>query len=527
MLYAQRKAKTNTSGSVVIISGRYYNYESKIDSVNIDLWDNLFTADKSQFIPHRSYRVPLKNGRFTFKLDSVYKLSYFSLSDFNDKWGNAFPYLKFYLIGPGDNINIAITNVKPSIAEYIETDKGDSTCVNCKTILFAGKGSEKNNCRYSLDTASANAWKFYNKEETAQYYKTLKIYQDQGAELPIPTLSQESNRLQKRIDYILKTPFNILYNFKSKLSNETYGIVEANLIGKVMNDLYAKPMSIRTSMATSGLEKDNYKNLYKEKYQIKSSGIIQNNASNSVFYLDYILTRSKLETLLLGNNNEEKKRQVNLPLVEKVYNYLKFNYTGQLKEKLLTAFVYNNISYINDDSPILSDCLYTVKNDQYLDILNLSISNNQIGKTAYNFSLPDRNDRMINLSDYKGKVVFIDFWFTGCQGCIEYFKNVLSKVEEAYSSNENVVFISISLDANKDIWNKGVTSNFYTSTKIINLYKANSSQVIKQYSIVAYPHPLLIDKEGKIFSNSENDLRAKGVNGLTQKIKEALELKSK
>src|SRR5260370_19085703 len=41
----------------------------------------------------------------------------------------------------------------------------------------------------------------------------------------------------------------------------------------------------------------------------------------------------------------------------------------------------------------------------------------QIGQPAPDFTLPDSNGSPIKLSDYKGKVVLLDFWATWCKGC--------------------------------------------------------------------------------------------------------------
>ena len=42
-----------------------------------------------------------------------------------------------------------------------------------------------------------------------------------------------------------------------------------------------------------------------------------------------------------------------------------------------------------------------------------------VGKVAPDFQLPDLNDKQLRLSDYRGKVVFLNFWATWCKPCRE------------------------------------------------------------------------------------------------------------
>src|SRR5574340_310830 len=42
-----------------------------------------------------------------------------------------------------------------------------------------------------------------------------------------------------------------------------------------------------------------------------------------------------------------------------------------------------------------------------------------VGKEAPDFQLPDLNDNQLRLSDYRGKVVFLNFWATWCKPCRE------------------------------------------------------------------------------------------------------------
>ena len=118
-----------------------------------------------------------------------------------------------------------------------------------------------------------------------------------------------------------------------------------------------------------------------------------------------------------------------------------------------------------------------------------------IGKSAYNFSLPDSTGRMVSLKDFKGKVIFIDVWATWCGPCREQIP-FLKEIESEYSDNKDIIFVGISLDRQQD------------RQKWINMIKKEKLQGVqllddmgksfgKKYQISAIPRFLLVSKEGK------------------------------
>lgn len=64
-------------------------------------------------------------------------------------------------------------------------------------------------------------------------------------------------------------------------------------------------------------------------------------------------------------------------------------------------------------------------------------------KAEYNFKLRDENGKVISLSDFEGKHIFMNFWATWCPPCIA----EMPSINEAYNEmNEDVVFVMISTD---------------------------------------------------------------------------------
>jgi thiol-disulfide isomerase/thioredoxin len=63
---------------------------------------------------------------------------------------------------------------------------------------------------------------------------------------------------------------------------------------------------------------------------------------------------------------------------------------------------------------------------------------------APDFVLPAVDGAMVRLSDYKGKVIIIDFWTTWCAPCQEQVP-ILTKLHKSYSE-KGLVILGISLD---------------------------------------------------------------------------------
>lgn len=143
---------------------------------------------------------------------------------------------------------------------------------------------------------------------------------------------------------------------------------------------------------------------------------------------------------------------------------------------------------------------------KYKEVLTTLYNMKKMGNVAYDFALPDERGKIHQLSDYKGKFVFIDFWFTGCGACSQYYLSHLSKLEEHFQQHENVVFLSISTDRNRSQWLKSVDSGYYTSDNspnVINLYTDGygiSHPVILENGITGYPTLLFLGDDGRILS---------------------------
>lgn len=218
-------------------------------------------------------------------------------------------------------------------------------------------------------------------------------------------------------------------------------------------------------------------------------------ANEASYFTDFLFRKEKMEYEIEFNKDGFNKTGAN-----RLLDRISYGYKGLTREKLLiTAMIDLPKSYNDADTYLEQMNSLISKHSPYQGILEqirLAFTPNT---KAYNFSLLDSNGRSNRLSDFKGKVVLIDFWFTGCRGCA-ILNKMMTPVFDHFKSNKKVVFISVSIDPNREIWLKSLKEEVYTHTNSINLLSDKDKQLIKYYNITTYPTLLLINSVGKLIT---------------------------
>jgi len=130
---------------------------------------------------------------------------------------------------------------------------------------------------------------------------------------------------------------------------------------------------------------------------------------------------------------------------------------------------------------------------------------------APEFQLRDPAGKKVNLKQYRGKIVLLDFWATWCHGCKEEIP-WFADFERKYSA-KGLRVIGVSLDG--DGWK--VVRPFLAGADIPYRIVLGDDAVAKQYGIENMPDTFLIDRRGKIAAsytgmvdraNVEDNIRA-------------------
>jgi peroxiredoxin len=112
---------------------------------------------------------------------------------------------------------------------------------------------------------------------------------------------------------------------------------------------------------------------------------------------------------------------------------------------------------------------------------------------APDFTLKDATGSNIRLSDYKGKVVLLNFWATWCGPC----KAEIPWFTEFERTHREQGFAVIGVSMDEDGWN--AVKPFIDANKINYRISIGDEAVIKEYGgVESLPETLLIDREGKI-----------------------------
>lgn len=154
------------------------------------------------------------------------------------------------------------------------------------------------------------------------------------------------------------------------------------------------------------------------------------------------------------------------------------------------------------------------------NIINPSINSEDELKTLsendLNWILYDLEGEILNLSDFKDKVIFINVWATWCPPCVGEMPGI-QKLYDKYKNNQNIKFFLIS---NENIENvkKFIKKKNYTFPVYIS--ETNSPDAFKTSSI---PATFLISKNNKIIINETGALKWSGekmINVVEKLIKE-------
>jgi len=140
---------------------------------------------------------------------------------------------------------------------------------------------------------------------------------------------------------------------------------------------------------------------------------------------------------------------------------------------------------------------------------------NADAKQPMQYVISGMNGEKLDLATLKGKVVVFDFWATWCGPCRAQ-QPLYEEVKARFKDDNNVVFLNVSTDENREIVKPFLDANKWKKTVY---FEDGLSALLRVTSI---PTTMIVSRRGEIASRMNGYVPEKFVETLTARIREAL-----
>lgn len=258
-------------------------------------------------------------------------------------------------------------------------------------------------------------------------------------------------------------------------------------------------------------------------YKRESEDAFKTSSNYRDFLFNYIRSNKPLNSWdALGNETELRQKVLPFtPVWDTYYAGLSSFSIKEIRDWFITKsimFGFDHYSFEESDA-VYHDFLTKDKAPYFVDTLKnfyAVVQRVKPGLSAPAFTLKNEKGLPVSLSDFKGKVVYIDFWGVGCGPCIYDIKNNVPKLHEKYK-DKNVVFINICVDSEEKGWKESLKKSNLQGVNLIAPGWTNNN-ACKAYGINAIPHYYLINKDGKTVNNNSSLFNMPALNAEIDKL---------
>lgn len=122
-----------------------------------------------------------------------------------------------------------------------------------------------------------------------------------------------------------------------------------------------------------------------------------------------------------------------------------------------------------------------------------------VGQPAPEIEAYTPDNKPVKLSDFRGKIVLVDFWASWCMPCREENPNIVAQFNQF--KNDNFTVLGVSLDDNPGSWMRAISDDQLEWTNVSDL-QAWSSPLIIDYQIKGIPASYIVDEQGTIIAKN-------------------------
>ncbi|NLP44654.1 MAG: redoxin domain-containing protein [Peptococcaceae bacterium] len=119
------------------------------------------------------------------------------------------------------------------------------------------------------------------------------------------------------------------------------------------------------------------------------------------------------------------------------------------------------------------------------------------GSEAPDFTLPDLAGNQVSLSDFRGKNVYLNFWASWCEHCV----NEMPDMEQVYQDfqDRDLVVLAVNTGEDNSTVQQFIEDTSYTFTVLLD----SDLDIARLYKTSKIPVSFFINKEGIVVSQKE------------------------
>lgn len=136
----------------------------------------------------------------------------------------------------------------------------------------------------------------------------------------------------------------------------------------------------------------------------------------------------------------------------------------------------------------------------------------EIGKEAPNFTLKNLDGEDVSLSDYRGKIVLINFWATWCGWC----DKEMPDLQKLHEDNDDLVVLAVDSMEDKEVVRKYIEKGNYDFEVVLD----QDGKISQTYLVSGLPTSYFVDKDGILLLGVPGMLTYEQMDLVLEKIRE-------